>query len=84
MDRRVALDRLAFLQQAWDQIEPSDILRDQAAKVLDTYPLCAADSLQLAAALVWCRNRPTGRTFLCADTRLCEAATQAGFTVLSP
>lgn len=55
-----------------------------AVAVLELYTLRAADSLQLATALVWCRNRPAGRIFICADDRLCDAAAQAGFTVLRP
>jgi uncharacterized protein len=83
-DRLVALDRLELLRRSWDQIDPSDAVRYEATRVLDLYPLRAADGLQLAAALIWCRNRPKGRTFLTADHRLAEAATHAGFTVLSP
>ena len=46
------------------------------------YPLKAADSLQLAAALTWCDNRPSGRTFLCGDKRLAEAAKAVGFSIV--
>jgi uncharacterized protein len=79
-----ASDRLQAMRQDWYEILPSSIVRERAQQLLYRYPLRAADSLQLAAALIWCRNRPTGRTFLSADTRLAEAATQAGFTVLTP
>lgn len=82
--RKLALNRLAEMQRDWQEILPSDAVRDQAQTLLDTYPLRAADSLQLAAALIWCRNRATGRNFLCADSRLAEAAAVAGFTVLRP
>ena len=82
--RKLALNRLAEMRRDWLDILPSDAVRDQAQALLGLYPLRAADSLQLAAALAWCRNRPTGRTFLCADTRLAEAASAAGFTVLRP
>lgn len=75
---------LQALADRWREVLPSDSIREEAKAALDTYPLRAADSLQLAAALIWCRNRPTGRTFLCADTRLAEAAATAGFTVLRP
>ena len=76
--RQEAILRLQDLVLQWDEVPQNGAIRDQAATLLDLYPLRAADSLQLAAALVWCRNRPAGRTFLSADTRLCEAATQAG------
>jgi len=68
----------------WIEVLPGDEVRDAAIAVLDRYPLRAADSLQLAAALIWCRNRPAGKTFVCADERLCDAAAHAGFTVLRP
>jgi predicted nucleic acid-binding protein len=80
----LALARLYELSRNWDEVQPSDAVRDRAKALLDIYPLRAADGLQLAAALVWCRNRPAGRTFLCADRRLSEAATRAGFTVVVP
>jgi predicted nucleic acid-binding protein len=82
--RQEAIVRLDCLTVEWDEVPPSDAIREQAATLLDLYPLRAADSLQLAAALIWCRNRPSGRNFLCAGARLAEAATQAGFTTLRP
>jgi hypothetical protein len=83
-EKAEAEECLQSLVDQWQEILPSDAVREAAKEVLDTYPLRAADSLQLAAALVWCRNRPAGRNFLCADQRLCDAATAAGFTVLHP
>jgi predicted nucleic acid-binding protein len=47
----------------------------------DRYGVRAADAVQLAAALVWCRERPNRRPFICVDERLCRAATEAGFAV---
>jgi predicted nucleic acid-binding protein len=79
-----AVDRLHLLREEWQEIRPSQNVLGHAQRLLYLYPLRAADSLQLAAALIWCRNRPAGRTFLCADTRLAEAANQAGFSVLRP
>lgn len=82
--RVAAMEDIQFVSESWREISPADEVRDLAIAVLDRYPLRAADSLQLAAALIWCRNRPAGRTFICADDRLCDAAAQAGFTVLRP
>ena len=84
VERLVAVDRLELLGQEWDQVEPNDAVRYEATRVHDRYSLRSADALQLAAALVWCRNRPAGRTFLCADGRLIRAAAQAGFIVPGP
>lgn len=83
-DLRRASDQLSSLQRGWHQILPIDELRDRAADLIDTYPLRSADALQLAAALTWCQKRPVRRTFITADIRLAEAATLAGFTVVTP
>jgi len=45
---------------------------------VDRYDLRAADSLQLAAALVWCEDVPQGRAFFTADQKLGEAALLGG------
>jgi len=44
--------------------------------------LRAADALQLASALVWCGAYASGRAFICADTRLSDAADKEGFNVI--
>ncbi len=80
-ERDGALSRLALLTQGWREILPDDALRNIAGRLLDTYSLRAADSLQLAAALIWCQQRPEGKTFICGDRRLSEAAESAGFVV---
>lgn len=45
------------------------------------YGLKAMDSLQLAAALVWCKELPKNKDFVSADDRLLKAAERAGFNV---
>ena len=85
IDSSAATKARAFLNQlrdSWKVILPADALRDLACGLLDRYPLRAADSLQLAAALTWCNNRPSGRAFLCGDKRLGGAAEAVGFSVL--
>jgi hypothetical protein len=37
--------------------------------------------LQLAAALVWSKQLPSTRLFVCFDGRLAEAASKEGFSV---
>lgn len=81
VEKQGALSRLALLGRAWREILPGDPVRDLAMRLLDTHELRAADSLQLAAALVWCQQRPAKRIFVCADQRLSRAADEAGFTV---
>jgi hypothetical protein len=79
--RQAALNRLVTLSQGWREVLPSDKVRDLAQDLLFLYSLRAADSLQLAAAMIWCQRRPTHRRFLSGDARLCEAASQSGFAV---
>lgn len=77
-----ASERLLSLSRAWREVMPSLEVRDLALQSLDRYPLRAADGLQLAASLVWCAERPSKRTFICADQRLAKAASAAGFSVI--
>jgi predicted nucleic acid-binding protein len=81
-NKQGAVARLRLLSRGWREIYPDDQIRDLAAELLDKYVLRAADALQLAASLIWCQNRPARRNFICADRRLSQAATAAGFSVL--
>jgi predicted nucleic acid-binding protein len=74
--------RLRVLQASWKEIVPSEELRESAEQLLEKYRLRAADSFQLAAALMWCRGRAAKRVFLCGDARLSEAARAEGFAVV--
>jgi predicted nucleic acid-binding protein len=82
VEKQGALSRLDLLSRGWREILPGDHVRDLATRLLDTHELRAADSLQLAAALTWCQQRPAKRDFVCADQRLSKAAIAAGFSVL--
>jgi len=81
-EKKGALSRLDLLSRGWREILPGDHVRDLARRLLDAHELRAADSLQLAAALTWCQQRPAKRDFVCADQRLAKAAAAAGFTVV--
>ena len=61
---------------------PTPRLRERAGWALAAHPLRAADALQLAAALVWSDESPTGEGFVSLDDRLREAARRQGFEVL--
>jgi uncharacterized protein len=74
--------RLDQMQTIWNEVLPNDAVREFAQRLLRIHPLRAADSLQLAAALVWTRQRPRGSSFVCLDDRLCDAADLEGFQVL--
>jgi predicted nucleic acid-binding protein len=77
-----AVQRLKQISSTWREIIPDDQVRDLAVQSLDKYALRAADSLQLAASLVWCGEHSSKRTFICADQRLGQAASSAGFSVI--
>jgi predicted nucleic acid-binding protein len=82
VEKAGAVSRLRLLSRGWREVLPDDQLRDLAMESLDQYSLRAADSLQFAASLVWCQQRPSKRTFICGDQRLSEAAGRAGFSVV--
>ena len=82
-EKKGALSRLALLSGGWREILPGDTLRDMAVRLLEARELRAADSLQLAAALVWCQQRPARRNFVCADERLAKAAEAEGFSIIT-
>ncbi len=73
---------LAILTDAWTEIEPSRDIRDTASRLMLLHPLRAADSLQLAAALVWAGRAPKGHGFVCLDNRLRDAARKEGFILM--
>jgi predicted nucleic acid-binding protein len=80
-ERVRAVARLAQLRAAWDEILPTEKVRSLAEEMPDTPALRAADAAQLAAALVWCRERPKQRVLICFDERLRTAADAVGFSV---
>lgn len=73
---------LTILSGTWTEIEPSNDIRDLAGRLLFIHPLRAADSLQLAAALIWTARAPKGHPFACLDSRLRNAARNEGFSLL--
>ena len=64
------------------EIQPSEEVRARALRILTVHPLRADRALQLAAALIWCRERTQGVGFVCLDEPLRLAAAQEGFRVL--
>lgn len=77
-----ALARLNYLRKRWNEIQPTEEVRDRAERLLRIHKLRAADALQLAAALVWCGDRPQGRVLIGADGNLSAAANAEGFAVI--
>ena len=82
VEKQGAMARLRLLGRGWREILPGDQLRELARELSDEYFLRAADSLQLAASLIWCEQRPSRRNFLCGDQRLSHAARTLGFSVI--
>ncbi len=80
---QLAINRLEAMRRGWREIITGDKLHSIAAELPDTCGLRALDSFQLAAALVWCKEKPKGRLFICDDARLSEAAQKVGFTIKS-
>jgi predicted nucleic acid-binding protein len=81
MQRATAVKLLDQLRRSWDEILPAEAVRVIAQSLPDDYGLRAGDAWQLAAALVWCGERPRRRPFVCLDKRLAKAASDMGFTI---
>ena len=73
--------RLEKLRRGWRELQPTEALRTQAEAFLMSYPLKAADSLQLAAAWTWCSGDVQRCTFISGDAQLLDAARQVGFQI---
>jgi len=81
-EKQQAAALLAEMAASWREVLPGTAVRDRAVRVLAVHPLRAAEALQLASALVWAGEEPSGRKFVCLDQRLRECAQLEGFTVL--
>lgn len=77
-----ALEKWKRLYSRARNIKPDDNVLSIAASLPVQHNIRALDAFQLAAALVWCNERPRKRPFVCADQRLADAATDAGFDVV--
>lgn len=78
-EHAAALVEAEFFRGGWREMTPHDALRDQAERMVERFPLKAADALQLAAALSWCSRKPQGRPFISGDVQLLGAAGDVGF-----
>jgi predicted nucleic acid-binding protein len=76
-----SIKRWEQLEQITREVNPNPRVRRLAAGLPVLYQLRALDSFQLAAALVWCQERPRRRPFICFDDRLSSAADKVGFTI---
>jgi predicted nucleic acid-binding protein len=83
-DISTALQRLAGLSAAWEEVQPAARLRQTAERLLRVHPLRAADALQLAAAIAAADGDPRSLPFVTLDARLARAAEREGFPVVEP
>ncbi|MFB3884561.1 MAG: type II toxin-antitoxin system VapC family toxin [Thermodesulfobacteriota bacterium] len=73
---------LSALSAEWSEIQPSELVRLRAERLLAIHPLRSADAFQLAAALIWAQENPQDLEMVCLDQNLREAAHKEGFTTL--
>lgn len=78
-----AFGRLDALRRAWVEVEPGDMVRDTARRMLRVHPLRAADALQLAAAWLASEQQPSSLPFVTLDDRLRDAAGREGFPLVA-
>jgi hypothetical protein len=64
------------------EVQPTDELRARALRILSVHELSAGTALELAAALIWCRERTHGVGFVSLHGPLRLAAAMEGFRVL--
>jgi predicted nucleic acid-binding protein len=81
-DASESFRRLRVLAASWHLVEPTDLVKETAKRLLRTHDLHAADSLQLAAAVVIAEQRPATLEIVCRDRRLALAAEREGFPIL--
>lgn len=79
---QAAFQRLTRAADAWHEIEPSELVRENAVRFLRVHSLRAADALQLAAAFVAAERRPASLEVVTLDERLADAARKEGFVLI--
>jgi predicted nucleic acid-binding protein len=80
-DERKARAVLDVLPSGWSEVQPTEMVRQRAERLLSIHPLRTADAFQLAAALIWSQETPRGLEFVCLDNNLRESALKEGFSL---
>jgi hypothetical protein len=83
-DASKAETRLEALKDSWQEVEPSDSMRETARRAARVHRLRAGDAFQLAAALLAAEGDPRTLPFVTLDDELAQAATLEGFPVVRP
>jgi len=78
-----AVARLREFSRIWDEVQPGEALRENAARLVFSVGLRSGDALQLAAAIAASGDQPSALEFVCFDRRLAAAAHKQGFRVVS-
>jgi predicted nucleic acid-binding protein len=73
---------LSSLYAEWSEVQPNEVVRQRAERLLRLHPLRASDAFQLASAVIWAQESPAGLDIVCLDQNLRQAASREGFTVL--
>jgi uncharacterized protein len=81
-EAQLALNRLVQFANAWHEVEPTEIIREDAMRFLRIHKLRAADALQLAAAYTAAERRPSSLEVVTLDERLADAARKEGFALV--
>lgn len=85
-DELASVELLDRISRSSVEVQPGDLVRSHAFRLLRIHPLRAADALQLAAALVWAgvpgAGPGSGAELVTFDERLAEAARLEGLAVL--
>lgn len=79
--RSKAEKRLEILEKVWTEIQPESRIKELARTFPATHGLKAADSLQLAASLIWCNEIPKNKDFVSGDGKLLKVAEDVRFTI---
>jgi predicted nucleic acid-binding protein len=80
---RQARGRLDRFAATWNEVQPLDVVRESARRLLRVHDLRAADALQLAAAIAAAEDRPSALDLVCLDDRLARAAEREGFPIVA-
>lgn len=68
----------------WSEVTAIEIVRRHAERIVESYPLRAADALQIGAAVIGAEDNPAALEFVTFDENLAHAAEREGFRVLGP
>ena len=78
----LAFQRLRLIADAWHEIEPSELVRENAVRFLRVHSLRVADALQLAAACVAAERSPASLQVVTLDDHLADAMRREGFALV--